>query len=44
MTQMNLSLKQNQEHRDLTGSCRGGGVGGDRRLGLADVRFSKQPE
>lgn len=25
---MNLSLEQNQGHRDQTGGCQGGGVGG----------------
>ena len=28
MTQMNLSMKQNQGHREQTDGCQGGGVGG----------------
>ena len=44
MTQMNLSMKQKQNHghREQTGGCQGGvGWGGwSERLGLADVSFS----
>ena len=43
---MNLSMKQKQNHghREQTGGCQGGGVGGgmERRLGLADVSFNMQ--
>ena len=40
---MNLSVKQKQNHghREQTGGCQGGGVGGrwSGTLGLADVSF-----
>ena len=40
---MNLSMKQNQGHREQTGGCQGGGWKGgmNARLGLADVRTDK---
>ena len=33
MTKMNLSLEQNQEQRDQTGDCQGGGVWGRDEVG-----------
>ena len=38
MTQMILPMKQNHRHRELTGGCQGGGVGGGMEW---EVAFSR---